>query len=521
MRRPPPPLVLMTALLLGAAQESPRGGPLSVLSALVEYFKTGLRVVVGAAVGARWQVLRATAPTQDAADQLESMLNELEEDGAAAIWADVASNRSADFAVSPDILEDVKDFLEEHAIPHTVMIPDLQKAIMAQNPRLSKQQRKELRTIQGHDFTFRRYHRYADILRYLSYLSSAYPSLVEVLTIGHSWEGLPLKLARVSTGGTISKDGRPKPAVWIDAGGHGREWVSPAVALFVLRQLVENYQVNRRVVDAAEWFVLPVANPDGYEYSHTTDRLWRKTRSTHTSAAARYVPSAPAANVPRCNVLRVTQRPLPMRSMQPALRPYRCLLCNPHYVLTRIDIQTGHRWLWRQCAGADLNRNWGFHWGGAGASRDPCSERFAGPRAFSEPEARAAADFLTDRAGRVRLFLSLHAYSQAWLAPWGHSRRPPPDAQDLMDVARLAVEAAARVTGQPYRMGHARDLAAPRAGCSEDWAKGVAGIKYAYAVELRDRGDFGFLLPASQIISTGRETFAAIKAAVRAVIARM
>ncbi|XP_049799617.1 carboxypeptidase B-like [Schistocerca nitens] len=490
MRRPPPPLLLMTALLLGAAaaaasapgpgaaqaQESARGGPLSVLSALVEYFKTGLRVVVGAAVGARWQVLRATAPTQDAADQLESMLNELEEDGAAAIWADVASNRSADFAVSPDILEDVKDFLEEHAIPHTVMIPDLQKAIMAQNPRLSKQQRKELRTIQGHDFTFRRYHRYADILRYLSYLSSAYPSLVEVLTIGHSWEGLPLKLARVSTGGTISKDGRPKPAVWIDAGAHGREWVSPAVALFVLRQLVENYQVNRRVVDAAEWFVLPVANPDGYEYSHTTDRLWRKTRSTHTSAAARY---------------------------------------------NRTATSTGFLWLWRQCAGADLNRNWGFHWGGAGASRDPCSERFAGPRAFSEPEARAAADFVTDRAGRVRLFLSLHAYSQAWLAPWGHSRRPPPDAQDLMDVARLAVEAAARVTGQPYRMGHARDLAAPRAGCSEDWAKGVAGIKYAYAVELRDRADFGFLLPASQIIPTGRETFAAIKAAVRAVIARI
>jgi hypothetical protein len=33
-------------------------------------------------------------------------------------------------------------------------------------------------------------------------------------------------------------------------------------------------------------------------------------------------------------------------------------------------------------------------------------------------------------------------------------------------------------------------------GGSDDWAKGGAGIPYSYAVELRDTGDFGFLLPA-------------------------
>lgn len=48
-------------------------------------------------------------------------------------------------------------------------------------------------------------------------------------------------------------------------------------------------------------------------------------------------------------------------------------------------------------------------------------------------------------------------------------------------------------------------------GGSYDWAKGVAGIKYSYTLELRDTGTFGFLLPHSQIIPTGRETWAGIK----------
>ena len=34
-----------------------------------------------------------------------------------------------------------------------------------------------------------------------------------------------------------------------------------------------------RLVDKLTWYVIPVLNPDGYEYSHTTNRMWRKTLS--------------------------------------------------------------------------------------------------------------------------------------------------------------------------------------------------------------------------------------------------
>lgn len=56
------------------------------------------------------------------------------------------------------------------------------------------------------------------------------------------------------------------------------------------------------------------------------------------------------------------------------------------------------------------------------------------------------------------------------------------------------------------------------AGSSDDWAKGVAGIKYSYTIELRDKGSYGFLLPPSQIMPTGKETFAAVKTIAKTII---
>ena len=50
------------------------------------------------------------------------------------------------------------------------------------------------------------------------------------------------------------------------------------------------------------------------------------------------------------------------------------------------------------------------------------------------------------------------------------------------------------------------------AGGSDDWAKGGAGIKFSYTVELPDTGKHGFILPARNIISVGDQTATVIKA---------
>ena len=109
---------------------------------------------------------------------------------------------------------------------------------------------------------FRNYHGINTIHKYLNCLAQEHRDKVEVLDIGSSTEGRPLKVIKV---GRQKQGGGTKPAVWIDAGIHAREWISPASVLFLINQLVENYhsQQNKRIVDNLDIYILPSANPDG------------------------------------------------------------------------------------------------------------------------------------------------------------------------------------------------------------------------------------------------------------------
>ena len=47
-------------------------------------------------------------------------------------------------------------------------------------------------------------------------------------------------------------------------------------------------------------------------------------------------------------------------------------------------------------------------------------------------------------------------------------------------------------------------------GSSVDWVYGVLNISLCYVYELRDRGEFGMLLPPKEIMTTGSETMESI-----------
>lgn len=81
-----------------------------------------------------------------------------------------------------------------------------------------------------------------------------------------------------------------------------------------------------------------------------------------------------------------------------------------------------------------------------------------------------------------------------------------------MRVAQIGSRAIKMRYGTEYEYGTSPSILYLAAGGSDDWAHGAAEIKYAYTFELRDKGSYGFLLPARFIKPTGEETVDALVA---------
>jgi len=116
------------------------------------------------------------------------------------------------------------------------------------------------------------YHDYRAIAAHLEELAGRTPERAALAAIGSSLEGRPLWALRI--GGD-----RGAPAMLVNAAEHAREWIAAAVATCVADRLIGDYDRDpeiRAFVDHTQLWIVPVVNPDGYQYSWSTDRYWRK-----------------------------------------------------------------------------------------------------------------------------------------------------------------------------------------------------------------------------------------------------
>ncbi|KAF9116643.1 hypothetical protein BGX27_000562 [Mortierella sp. AM989] len=162
------------------------------------------------------------------------------------------------------------------------------------------------------------------------------------------------------------------------------------------------------------------------------------------------------------------------------------------------------------CVGTDTNRNWGYKWGTGGSSSSPCAEDYKGPSAFSSPEALNVANYLKSLP-KVVSYIDFHAYSQLWMVPYGYTGTRPATYNYMNGLAVKAAAALRAVSGTSYRTGDIYNTIYQASGSSIDYAYSI-GITAPFAVELRDTGRYGFSLPASQILPSGVETWAAFAA---------
>jgi murein tripeptide amidase MpaA len=215
---------------------------------------------------------------------------------------------------------------------------------------------------------------------------------------------------------------------------------------------VNLYKVDNdwtKIMDSVAFVIVPVANPDGYEYTWTKDRFWRKNRRVNAD----------------------------------------------------------------QSVGVDLNRNFPAHWDlKDGASTDTNSEVYKGPKAASEPETRALMAHFELYKAQVAFAVDVHSFSQLILRPEAHTLEPPSDEKKLKAVSQGITDAIAGVDKRQYTQMRAIELY-PTSGDQMSWWRAQKPGIMAFSFELSpDTDDInGFILPPDNIQPVGADILAAIK----------
>ncbi|XP_055599535.1 zinc carboxypeptidase-like [Uranotaenia lowii] len=346
--------------------------------------------------------------------------------GGYSFWDDpIKVDSDVDLVVPPHKFGEFGEIVENHGIAANLSVPDLQRLLDAERPVTRKA---------GVHWTA--YNTLEEIYDWMDQLLKVHSDFLTPIVAGHSYENCPIRGLKVSY-----KAGNP--GVFMEGTTHAREWISAASITWMLNQLLTSQDENiRRVAENYDWYFFPVTNPDGYVYTHTTNRLWRKTRKPYTEV----------------------------------------------------------------CYGADPNRNWGAYFKQGGSSSDPCTDTFAGPYAFSEVETKSVSDYFTSIQASISTYLAFHSSGQLLMIPYGYTTEKLDNYEEMMEVGRKAIEKLKERYGTEYRIGNVAEAIYVASGGSIDWVKSTYDIPIVFVYELRDTGAHGFLLPPEQIIPTAEET---------------
>ena len=276
-------------------------------------------------------------------------------------------------------------------------------------------------------------------------LARRYPGLVRLRSMGNTRLGKPilgLEIAR----DVWREDGRP---AFVQYGAHhAREWPSAEWPMEYAIELIERKAEPRfaELLETTRHFIFPVINVDGF----------RASRGAGPSPIGAPVTSGQTIRPGQAEYRRKNCRRLGGEPKAP------CSALFPS-------------------GGVDLNRNYGYYWGGAGTSGDPGSAIYRGPNAFSEPETQAVRSF-TSRIQPIVLFAH-HTYSDEglWMRPPGFNDAAlfpgdeTPDEAGLAALADLLAEPTGWLSWKSFRLY-------PVTGAMDDWSY-MAQASFAFTTE--------------------------------------
>jgi Zinc carboxypeptidase/Immune inhibitor A-like, MAM domain len=239
------------------------------------------------------------------------------------------------------------------------------------------------------------YHTYDEHNLMLHDWATLYPDICRLESLGPSYEGRWIYGLKISDEPQVEDPSEPEMLLY--GVMHGREWIGGEMVRYAIDTLLANYATDpsfRDWVDHHQLWVFPVFNVDGYSYDYPAQRLWRKNRQPFGGAI-----------------------------------------------------------------GTDMNRNgdgacqgaadleWGSLVSGSQTSHLPSHLAFAGPRGVSAPEVQSLVRLFKRHTFQVDV--SIHAYTELLLWPWGISR-PPPYNDFIATLGQRAAAQIGRLSGGTY-----------------------------------------------------------------------
>ena len=123
----------------------------------------------------------------------------------------------------------------------------------------------------------------ADLEARIDAIVAASGGVASVSEIGRSHQNRPIRAVRITAPGDASR----RAQLLILGTQHAREWISPMTVVYLVDAFVEGYANDpdvRAMLESVELVVVPVVNPDGFEYTWSSDRYWRKNRHPYGAA---------------------------------------------------------------------------------------------------------------------------------------------------------------------------------------------------------------------------------------------
>ncbi|MBX9965635.1 MAG: carboxypeptidase [Burkholderiales bacterium] len=335
-----------------------------------------------------------------------------------------------------------------------------------------------------------RYLRYDELTQALRELAAGHPDLFGLESIGRSFEGRDIWLVtatRRSTGSAAEK-----PAVWIDGNIHATEVAGAMACLHFLQRMAREYGQDAevtRALDTRAFYVLPRLNPDGAEWA-----LADRPKLIRSSTRPYPYDEEPVGGL-RHEDVDGDGRALTMRIRDPN-GPWKVSDLDPRLLVRRDPTEAGgvyYRLLpegpiedWDGATvrmqphrqQLDLNRNYPAGW------RQEHEQYGAGPFPTSEPEVRAAVQFITDHPN-ITGGVAFHTYSGVLLRPYSHHADDTLPVEDLWTYQKIGNKGT-EITGYPnvsvyhdFRY-HPKEVIT---GSFDDWLYDHQGV-FAWTVEI-------------------------------------